>query len=673
MANPSLGYTQDEQDFDREYEASRKGKNLKELNAELAAAKNPKIKATLQAEKDRIMANRSVKMEDGTVLSGVPPSISDEEARKRYGTKFKSPVAMDEETAQKIGYDIHAARKLGLDDATIREYMKAHPRYRTEQAAKLAAQGMNEPTKALVGFGAGIAETVRGVKQFHAESPWAQPGEKEAARDEQEEARAVDAGLGLPGQVGKMAEKATELTLPGGAAKAVGTEFKIPALIKAGETLVSPGNVGPVERFGGAFAQGSLHGLTQPVGDKGNKVTQALQEGAAGMVSQGAADVAGRVLRPGMGRLNETATELKDLAIKRYQFELPAAVQQGGPVLKKIQAGAETVPGADLNLARMAKKNQTRLNEIAMSSVGTGGKEINPTTLGDAELVIGNKFDQVKAERIRLGPDYIANVSRALADYAKLAKPSKDAMDTLRTFLDIGNLPHAKLIMRGGQQTGVLIPGDVILRNRSALSREAHEAYTGGNWQLGAAKEAIVDAIDDSVEKSLPKNMSGLYGEARKEWKNLMIVEKAYDPKTAGDINPSRLSTALRATYKENYGKIPNGVDELVDAARIAEQFKFKLPDSGTSSRQEGAKLLRLGTAGAGPAVGGAAGYAVGGPPGAVGGAAIGALIPFAAGNALTSSGLGRYLTAPGLSNEQMQLLQLGTRGLGIPGGMRGQ
>lgn len=676
MPNPKLNYTQAEQDYDRRYEESRKTKNLKELDDEISRTKDPSALAVLKKERSRLtgepMGTRSIKMDDGTVISGVPDSISDETAKRRYSQKIKSPIAADEETAQKIGYDIHAARQLGLDDQTIRDFMASHPRYRTEQSAKLAAEGLNEPTKALLGFGAGVSGTARGVEQLYTESVGT-PEERARLRDQEEEARARNRALGTAGQVGEIAEKAVETMLPGGVVGGIGKATGSRALLRAGEMLVAPGKAEPFERYAGGAAQGFLQGVTQPVGEQGNKGVQAFVGGGVGMAGQAAADVAGKVIRPGLSRLNESTTDLKNLAIKRYGFELPAAVQQGGNVLKGIQAGAEAIPGAGINVSRMASKNQKRLNELALSAAGGGGNEVNPTTLGDAELIVGEKFDRIKADRVRLGADYVANVSKAVAEYSKLAKPSPEAMDTLQTFLNISALPQAKIIKRGTQTTGVMIPGDVILKNRSALARDAHSAYVSGNWQLGQANEAIVDAIDDAVEASLPKNQAGLYAEARKQYKNLMIVDKSYDPKTPGDLNPARLSAAVRQTYKENYAKIPNGVDELVDAARIGEAFKFKVPDSGTASRLEGANLLRLGSIPALLGGGAAAGGAVAGPPGAVVGATIGTLTPLAMGNAFTSSGLGRYLTAPGLSSDAMQMIQIGTRGLGIPGALREQ
>jgi hypothetical protein len=170
------------------------------------------------------------------------------------------------------------------------------------------------------------------------------------------------------------------------------------------------------------------------------------------------------------------------------------------------------------------------------------------------------------------------------------------------------------------------------------LSEAAPEATTQHAYR------DMVEALDGALQRSAPPAASEAIGEARRQYRHLMLVRdvatKAGQDTARGFLSPAgvRGASTVGQTNKNYYA---SGQGDLTDLALAGESVLKPLPQSGTSPREQVSGLMT--------ALGGAAGAAAGMPFGAaVPGALAGALLPVA-GRALAARtvmrpGVQRYL-----------------------------
>src|SRR5690606_37549595 len=84
------------------------------------------------------------------------------------------------------------------------------------------------------------------------------------------------------------------------------------------------------------------------------------------------------------------------------------------------------------------------------------------------------------------------------------------------------------------------------------------------------ALATIRDALDDAAERAMPANLMGQFRLARREYKNLMILEKAATGAGAdaskGLISPAQLRNAAKTTDRRGYARGKGDFDELARA-----------------------------------------------------------------------------------------------------------
>ena len=174
-----------------------------------------------------------------------------------------------------------------------------------------------------------------------------------------------------------------------------------------------------------------------------------------------------------------------------------------------------------------------------------------------------------------------------------------------------------------------VVPGSVYQSARSQFSSMAR-TY-GDRPEARRALDQMAAAMDDAMERGLRATNSpdaGAFGEARREWRNALVIEKALGSGDhAHDIEPNKLRNALGQQNKRDYQR---GRGDFAEVTTAADEMLARLPQSGTGPR------MAMGTIGA--AVGGLAGH--GDPSATVGGA----LAPGLIGRGLMSPWVQRYL-----------------------------
>ena len=167
---------------------------------------------------------------------------------------------------------------------------------------------------------------------------------------------------------------------------------------------------------------------------------------------------------------------------------------------------------------------------------------------------------------------------------------------------------------------------------RSRLTKRANNVR-GSDNELAGAYRGLRDALDSAMERSINPADAGRWGELRRQWGNLKVLEKAAtgggEDAAMGMISPARLRMAAASGRQGGYARATGDFDKL---AKAGQALMTPLPNSGTAQR--------IAAQGIAAAIMGGGGGAVAGP----GGLALGLAGPALAGKALMSRPVQSYL-----------------------------
>lgn len=307
--------------------------------------------------------------------------------------------------------------------------------------------------------------------------------------------------------------------------------------------------------------------------------------------------------------------------------DLTAGQATGSRPLQWAESTFGDMPGSGGRAARTMTNQGEQFTGAALRRVGENAERATPDVIDNAFRRIGGQFDAVAA-RNHVTAD--APLGRALVnvedEYNNLVGPTQRAPVVANTVQDIRDIVAGN----GGH-----ITGEQYNALTSRLARQARGAQA--DPQLQEALRGTREALDDAMERSL--HASGntadreILREARNQYRNLMVVEKAAtgagSNAAEGLISPSQLRNAVVQQNRRSYAR---GQGDFADLARSGEALLKPLPQSGTAPRQNLQHVLTM--------LGGAAGGAAGGFPGA----AAGIVAPAAAGRVLMSRPAQTYL-----------------------------
>lgn len=344
----------------------------------------------------------------------------------------------------------------------------------------------------------------------------------------------------------------------------------------------------------------------------------------------------GRLIQPLKNVLTTEQRAVVDRA-KDMGMELTPGQQTGSRRMQAFENTTESMPGGGV-LAQQRANNLKIANERALGAVGESGAELSPRVLGNAADRIGSEFERLTKNRnIKLDRQFFDDVQGIVREQGKLAEPNQGVMATLRKWLSPSGAKN------------VSIGSDVYQANRSVYATDARQAFRlEGGAQEARAKQALVKALDDAAERSLPAKDLADFRTARKEWANLEILERSDPGRTGYNVNPNSLANALKA-QNPKVGRIPLGERDMVDLSRMGPLLRDATPNSGTPERALWMALMTGGGAG----LGGAAA----GPMGAAGGALASFAVPNLAQRAIMAPGINPYLSRgliPGFEQTPM-------------------
>lgn len=414
-------------------------------------------------------------------------------------------------------------------------------------------------------------------------------------------------------------------------------EFHKPQTV-AGEFAQTAGEFAPAAIGGGGGMLARAGRVLLPAG-----VSEGAGQATKGSSFEPWARVAGALLAPAATAVGRRAltpfpatAERTALAnnLRGEGIDLTAGQATGSKPLQWMESTLGDMPGSGPRVAEMATNQGEQFTAAALRRVGENANRASPDVIDNAFNRIGGQFDAVGA-RNHLVPDpqLVADLRQARDGYNRLVGPNARAPAVDATIQDINH-------QIGG--VGGVLGGDQYIAMRSQLGTDARAARN--DPYLQRVLQDYQGALDDAFERSLrasgnAQDLAALQ-EARNQYRNLMVIEKAAtgagSATAEGILSPSQLRNA---TVTQNRRAYARGQGDFADLARSGEAVMKPLPNSGTSPRE----YMRHALSTISSVIGGTAGSAAG-PGGTAAGAVAGLAAPGLLGRALMSDTGQRYL-----------------------------
>jgi hypothetical protein len=404
-----------------------------------------------------------------------------------------------------------------------------------------------------------------------------------------------------------------------------------------GEFYEPQTTAGEYARTIGEFAPAAALGGGGLLARGANVLAPALLSETAGQVTEGtqlepwarvAGGLAGGVLPRTVSPLpvDPTRTGMVRQLEREGVNALTAGQKTGSAPLRWMESVTQDTPLGGGRAKQIADTQAQQFTRAALKRAGITADRATPDVIDAGFNQLGQKFDNLARQTTVVADRTLVNrLDQVAKEYNDLLAPSLRApiVDNLVSELKQMRMQHPT----PGGSGGFVGREYQALRSRiDALRRNSGPNTSGPSDQyLSRALGDIREALDDAMERQLGARHGGAalvngWREARREYKNLLVIEKALqgagENTALGLISPSQLRTAAKQQNKRAYVR---GTDDLGPLARAGEAIMKPLPQSGTAPRQTAQHLVS--------GIGAAAGGAVGSVPGAV----VGAFAPMAA------------------------------------------
>lgn len=258
---------------------------------------------------------------------------------------------------------------------------------------------------------------------------------------------------------------------------------------------------------------------------------------------------------------------------------------------------------------RLAQKQGQATDALALNEMGFKGNEMGQETMKAARNQAGGAFDEAIANtpKVELTPDFYKKGAQAIEKYTTNTADSeiiKSVANKMDDFLSSKlnptsgpRLDEAKMVGQFAEMTG-----EQYQNFRSGMGRAIQALYKGGKPLAAEAMRGVQNALDDAAEATLPEAQVAAWHEARKNYANFKILEKATNmgtvaSRSSGTLAPSALTQALRARQGDAFSRTTGGLNDI---ATIKQYLADTFPNSGTPSVLAPMQGLMSGGAGAG-------------------------------------------------------------------------
>jgi hypothetical protein len=436
---------------------------------------------------------------------------------------------------------------------------RARARARGEQAAPEMG--------GLEAFGRGALQSVKdigyGLQQVGAEAGSAvglvEPSTVQRLRQEEERRRAENAPFmeSGAGRAGYIAGSIGSLLVPGAALA------RVPGMVGTGaRALTAP------QTFRAAATGGGLLGATQPLSEEESRATTAAIGALGGTVGQAVGRGISRIAQP----VTSTATPQVERAVQRLeQAGIPADIAErtGSENLRAVRRFLTDNPISASVMKKGAEKTQSAFNTAALRLIGEQGDAALPEVLARADDRIGAVMDGIaKNNRIKVDDRMVSELA-ALEEAASMT------------------LEPAQLAPLRNQLNNILSKVD----DQDRISGEAYQrirtiaADMGRNPALAGVSQQLRETIDSALERSAGPDAAAAIKQARKQYRNLKLLEPAVAANATGNISPAALASSTGTARQRGAALYGRGDADMARLARDMRTMAETMPQSGTAPR----------------------------------------------------------------------------------------
>jgi hypothetical protein len=434
-------------------------------------------------------------------------------------------------------------------------------------------------------------------------------------------------GGAVRGAASALPSMGTGLALQGAAA--------LPAAARAvgGQLAAMPASQAVSGAAGGA--------VTEATGSPMLGAAAALAAPAAGAFAARAVTPIPAAQSPGRRALVEQAA--------RERVPLSIGQQTGSPFILKLEQRLSQMPQTEARAAAEQQVQDAAFNAAVMRRTGEEAASAGPEVIRAAKARAGGVIGEMaNRNTLRVTPEMDAQLAQ-FEDSLQFV-PSQSA-EPLRA-----RIAQIRGMMRPDAEGGVgmIIPGAAYREMDTELGQAVRNA---GGGDLRAHLTKLREGLRSAMDASISPEDAASWQQARREYANIKVVEKAMGGAGAGiaegNVSPQSLRAAIGG---ERYA---TGTADLEPLARLGQSVLRRPTDSGSPAGMAVNGLL----SGAGPiansAVGAAVGTALGSPmAGVIAGAAYSHVMPKAVQSALLNPLIQAYLRNQALSPQQIQAIR---------------
>jgi hypothetical protein len=446
--------------------------------------------------------------------------------------------------ADKAG-DTEAARQLA--DAIVAmggQKQRRDPGVMGDSSPTSTMSGMD---KFLAGAGKAMVDTARGAGQLGG-----RVSRGDVAESRQLDAPLMKTGAGITGNIaGNVAMLAPTAMIPGA------------------NTLT------------GAGAIGAITGLLQPSVSGQETATNVALGGAGGAAGQKIANmIGGRAAQAGSALTQEQAAAGR--AGQNIGLKLTPGKASGSAALQRMEASMESNPATSSAFDTLKANNQRATARAAAKSIGENADELGTAVLSRAEQRIGAVFNSVADKTpVPLNPMTIG---------ARLRQIATDSDGMLANNADIASNGLWKRLDSFVNDKGGATR-EQLRKLSSDLGKKARQEMTTpmGDRALGDAMFQAQEVVEDAIVGTLTAPQRVAYDEARKQYRNMMLLTAKTNITNPSSGNVSARNLASELMRKDRGGFTMGGnQSDMYAAARFAQAFPNIVGDSGTATRSAG-------------------------------------------------------------------------------------
>jgi hypothetical protein len=436
---------------------------------------------------------------------------------------------------------------------------RARARARGEQAAPEMG--------GLEAFGRGALQSVKdigyGLQQVGAEAGSAvglvEPSTVQRLRQEEERRRAENAPFmeSGAGKAGYIAGSIGSLLVPGAALA------RVPGMVGTGaRALTAP------TTFRAAATGGGLLGAAQPLSEEESRATTAAIGTLGGTVGQAVGRGVSRIAQP----VTSAATPQVERAVQRLeQAGIPAdiAERMGSENLRAVRRFLTDNPISASVMKKGAEKTQSAFNTAALRLIGEQGEAALPEVLARADDRIGEVMDEI-AQKNRIKVD-----DRMVSELAALEEAASMTLEP------------EKIVPLRNQLNNILSKVD----DQDRISGEAYQrirtiaAEMGRNPALATVAQQLRETVDSALERSAGPDAAAAIRQARKQYRNLKLLEPAVAANATGNISPAALASSTGTARQRSAALYDRGDADMARLARDMRTMAETMPQSGTVPR----------------------------------------------------------------------------------------